>query len=158
MCRICNSPPGSLGTHGGRLAVYKPFTGSPGVLLITTQGRPTHLTCGQTISRIIIPPAQGHGEKGNCTLFLDRIHRSCVSGTGRRPVKGRQPCCLRDPGASPSSLAWAGTYPHGWYLLFKLQSERFFFPVRPIAQKKRQNITRVKNIFLIFFANGKSAY
>ena len=51
MCRICNSPPGSLGNHGGRLAVYKPFTGSPGVLLITTQGRPTHLTCGQTVMR-----------------------------------------------------------------------------------------------------------
>src|SRR5699024_12869968 len=54
MCRICNSPPGNLGNRAGRLAVYKPFTGSPGVLLITTQGRPTHLTCGQTVMRIII--------------------------------------------------------------------------------------------------------
>ena len=55
MCRICSPPPGSLGNHAGRLAAYKPFTGSPGVLLITTQGRPAHLTCGQTIMRIIIP-------------------------------------------------------------------------------------------------------
>ena len=55
MCRICSSPPGSLGNHAGRLAVDKPFTGSPRVLLITTQGRPTHLTCGQTIACIIIP-------------------------------------------------------------------------------------------------------
>ena len=55
MCRIRCSPPGNLGNHTGRLAVYKPFTGSPKVLLITTQGRPTHLTCGQTIMRIIIP-------------------------------------------------------------------------------------------------------
>src|SRR5699024_6314550 len=54
MCRICNSPPGNLGNRAGRLAVYKPFTGSPRVLLITTQGRPTHLTCGQTVLRIII--------------------------------------------------------------------------------------------------------
>ena len=46
MCRICSPPPGSLGNHAGRLAAYKPFTGSPGVLLITTQGRPAHLTCG----------------------------------------------------------------------------------------------------------------
>ena len=55
MCRICCSPPGNFGNHTGRLAVYKPFTGSPRVLLITTQGRPAHLTCGQTIMRIIIP-------------------------------------------------------------------------------------------------------
>ena len=55
MCRICSPPPGNLGNHTGRLAVYKPFTGSPGVLLITTQGRPAHLTCGQTIACIIIP-------------------------------------------------------------------------------------------------------
>lgn len=54
-CRICCSPPGNLGNHAGRLAVDKPFTGSPKVLLITTQGRPAHLTCGQTIARIIIP-------------------------------------------------------------------------------------------------------
>lgn len=58
----------------------------------------------------------------------------------------------------PVSLAQAGTYPHGWYLLFKLQGERFFFPVRPIAQEKGQNITRFKNIFLIFFVGGKYAY
>ena len=55
MCRICCSPPGNLGNHAGRLAVDKPFTGSPKVLLITTQGRPAHLTCGQTIARILIP-------------------------------------------------------------------------------------------------------
>ena len=48
------APRQPLGNHAGRLAVYKPFTGSPGVLLITTQGRPTHLTCGQTVMRIII--------------------------------------------------------------------------------------------------------
>ncbi len=36
MCRICSPPPGNLGNHAGRLAVYKPFTGSPKVLLITT--------------------------------------------------------------------------------------------------------------------------
>ena len=58
----------------------------------------------------------------------------------------------------PVSLAQAGTYPHGWYLLFKLQGERFFFPVRPIAHEKRRNITQVINIFLFFFVGGKFAY
>ena len=58
----------------------------------------------------------------------------------------------------PASLAQAGTYPHGWYSLFKLQGERFFFPVRPIAHEKDWNITQVKNIFLVFFAGGKFAY
>ena len=58
----------------------------------------------------------------------------------------------------PASLAQAGMYPHGWYSLFKLQGERFFFPVRPIAHEKRRNITQVINIFLIFFVGGKFAY
>ena len=75
MCRICSSPPGNLGNHAGRLAVDKPFTGSPGVLLITTQGRPAYLTCGQTIARIIIP-RPGRGEKGNYSLFPVKMHRS----------------------------------------------------------------------------------
>ena len=50
----------------------------------------------------------------------------------------------------PASLAQAGMYPHGWYSIFKLQDERFFFPVRPIAHEKRRNITQVINIFLFF--------
>ena len=53
--RICCPLPRHYGNHAGRLAVYKPFTDSLRVLLITTQGRPAHLTCGQTILCIIIP-------------------------------------------------------------------------------------------------------
>lgn len=49
----------------------------------------------------------------------------------------------------PVSLAQAGTYPHGWYSLFKLQGERFFFPVHPIAQEKGRNLSAYKK-FLIF--------
>ena len=90
------------------------------------------------------PPTQGHGKKGNCALFLDRIHRSYVSSNNYRLVKGRQPCYLRDPGASPSSLAWAGTYPHGWYSFFKLQGNGFL-SVHSIAQEKGQNLTPGKN-------------
>ena len=138
MCRICCSPPGNLGNHAGRLAVYKPFTGSPKVLLITTQGRPTHLTCGQTIMRIIIPRPRSWQQDKPPSLF-------------------REAACLRLVMALfPVSLAQAGTYPHGWYSLFKLQGERFFFPVRPIAHEKRRNITQVINIFLFFFIVNRS--
>mgnify|MGYP001107817568 CR=1 FL=1 len=71
----------------------------------------------------------------------------------------REAACLRFVMALfPVSLAQAGTYPHGWYSLFKLQGERFFFPVRPIAHEKRRNITQVINIFLFFFVGGKFAY
>ena len=111
MCRICNSPPGNLGNHAGRLAVYKPFTGSPGVLLITTQGRPTHLTCGQTISRIIVPPPGVLAKRLSVPLSgqeysLETAYTVC-------------------PGVLSVSLVWAGTYPHGWYSVFKLQGEHF---------------------------------
>lgn len=47
--------PRHVGNHAGRLAANKPFTGIPRVLLITTRGWPTYLTCGQTIMCIIIP-------------------------------------------------------------------------------------------------------
>ena len=75
------------------------------------------------------------------------------------PSLFRVAACLRLVMALfPMSLAQAGTYPHGWYSLFKLQGERFFFPVRPIAHEKRRNITQVINIFLFFFVGGKFAY
>lgn len=47
----------------------------------------------------------------------------------------------------PVSLAQAGTYPHGWYSLFKLQGERFFFPVRPIAHEKVPRASCFKKFF-----------
>lgn len=47
----------------------------------------------------------------------------------------------------PASLAQAGTYPHGWYSLFKLQGERFFFPVRPIAHEKVPRASCFKKFF-----------
>ena len=72
MCRICCSPPGNLGNHAGRLAVDKPFTGSPRVLLITTQGRPAHLTCGQTISRIIIPRPKVMAKRATTPSFRSK--------------------------------------------------------------------------------------
>ena len=90
MCRICCSPPGNLGNHTGRLAVYKPFTGSPKVLLITTQGRPTHLTCGQTIMRIIIPRPRSW-RKGKLLPLSGQNASLKANKTSRHPFSGRQP-------------------------------------------------------------------
>ena len=158
MCRICCSPPGNLGNHTGRLAVYKPFTGSPKVLLITTQGRPTHLTCGQTIMRIIIPRPRSW-RKGKLHPLSGQNASLRTNNWGLHPTNKREAARVRLVMALfPASLTQAGMYPHGWYSLFKLQGERFFFPVRPIAHEKRRNITQVINIFLFFFVGGKFAY
>src|SRR5699024_3146460 len=82
-----------------------------------------------------------------------------TNNTNHRPTHKWEADCVRLVMALfPASLTQAGMYPHGWYSLFKLQGERFFFPVRPIAHEKRRNITQVINIFLIFFAGGKFAY
>ena len=93
MCRICCSPPGNLGNHTGRLAVYKPFTGSPKVLLITTQGRPTHLTCGQTIMRIIIPRPRSW-RKGKLLPLSGQNASLKTNNTSHRPtINGRRFVC-----------------------------------------------------------------
>ena len=91
-CRICCSPPGNLGNHTGRLAVDKPFAGSPRVLLITTQGRPAHLTCGQTIMRIIIPRPRSW-RKGELLPLSGQNGSLKANNTSRRPSKGRQLMC-----------------------------------------------------------------
>lgn len=92
MCRICSSPPGNLGNHAGRLAVDKPFTGSPEVLLITTQGRPAHLTCGQTIACIIIPHPRSW-RKGQLLPLSGQNASLKTNNTSRHPSKGRQLVC-----------------------------------------------------------------
>ncbi|MFR1480252.1 MAG: hypothetical protein ACLSB9_33570 [Hydrogeniiclostridium mannosilyticum] len=64
------------------------------------------------------------------------------------PSLKREAACVRLVMALfPVSLAQAGTYPHGWYSLFKLQGERFFFPVRPIAQEKGRKASCFKKFF-----------
>ena len=91
MCRICCSPPGNLGNHTGRLAVYKPFTGSPKVLLITTQGRPTHLTCGQTILRIMIPRSRSWQKRATTPSFRSKYIAQSQQ-LGRHLLKEWQLC------------------------------------------------------------------
>ena len=94
MCRIRCSPPGNLGNHAGRLAVYKPFTGSPKVLLITTQGRPTHLTCGQTIMRIIIPRPRSW-RKGKLLPLSGQNASLKANNTSHRPTNKWEAVCVR---------------------------------------------------------------
>lgn len=93
MCRICCSPPGNLGNHAGRLAVDKPFTGSPKVLLITTQGRPTHLTCGQNDSAYHNPPPKVMAKRATTPSFRSK----CIARNQEQqpPSLCREAACLR---------------------------------------------------------------
>lgn len=149
MCRICNSPPGNLGNRAGRLAVYKPFTGSPRVLLITTQGRPTHLTCGQTVLRIIIlrpgswqkgqlPPLSG--QKGSLGATTQACHpfgewQLCRSLSWRFFHR-------RSPGRERTRMAGID------FSSYRLNV--FLFPVHPIAQEKGPIASRFKKFFQFF--------
>ena len=94
MCRIRCSHPCNFGNHAGRFAVYKPFTGSPKVLLITTQGRPTHLTCGQTIMRIIIPRPRSW-RKGKLLPISGQNASLKANNTSHRPTHKWEAACVR---------------------------------------------------------------
>ena len=165
MCRICCSPPGNLGNHTGRLAVYKPFTGSPKVLLITTQGRPTHLTCGQTIMRIIIPRPRSW-RKGKLLPLSGQNASLKTNNTNHRPTNKWEAVCMRLVMAlfpkfvyNELLVAHSGGNVPAWLIFtFQVTRRTFLFPVRPIAHEKRRNITQVINIFLFFFVGGKFAY
>ena len=117
--------PPAFGNHAGRLAADKPFTGFPRVLLITTQGKPAHLTCGQTIVCIMIP-RPGSWRKADPASFRTK-------GIALEP-KAQTAVLSWNGGLRfgsvlalfPALLAWTGTYPHGWYSLFKLRVKGFF--------------------------------
>ena len=148
-CRICCSPPGNLGNHAGRLAVDKPFTGSPKVLLITTQGRPAHLTCGQTIVRIIIPRPRSW-RKGQLLPLSGQNASLETNKTSRHPFSGRQPAC---------GSSWR------FFLCRSLRRERtrmadihfssykanVSFPRSPHSPGKRPESFMLQKIFSIFF-------
>ena len=149
MCRIRCSPPGNLGNHTGRLAVYKPFTGSPKVLLITTQGRPTHLTCGQTIMRIIIPRPRSW-RKGELLPLSGQNGSLKANNTSRRPSKGRQLWLWIVLALFPKFVhnkllvARSGGNVPAW-LVFTFQATRrtFLFPRSPYSPGKRPESFRL---------------
>ena len=141
--------PGNLGNHGGRLAVYKPFTGSPGVLLITTQGRPTHLTCGQTVMCIIIL-RPGSWRKGQLPPSFRSKGIARSNDTSCHPIGEWQLCRSlswrffhrRSPGRERTRMADID------FSSYRLNV--FLFPVHPIAQEKGPIASRFKNFFSFF--------
>ena len=150
MCRICCSPPGNLGNHAGRLAVDKPFTGSPKVLLITTQGRPAHLTCGQTIARIIIPRPRSW-RKGQLPP-LSGQNASARNQEQQPPSHKREAALALVRHGAFSCVARSGGNVPAW-LVFTFQAARrtFLFPRSPHSPGKRPESFMLQKIFLIFF-------
>ena len=158
MCRIRCSPPGNLGNHTGRLAVYKPFTGSPKVLLITTQGRPTHLTCGQTIMRIIIPRPRSW-RKGKLLPLSGQNASLKTNNTNHHPTNKWEAVCMRLVMAlfpkfvyNKLLVARSGGNVPAW-LVFGFQATRrtFLFPRSPYSPGKSADSFMLQKIFLIFF-------
>ena len=112
------------------------------------------------------PPAQGHGEKGNNSLFLVKRHRSDPKATAAVPFQGGSSCFgsswrffLSIPLQHTLFVARSdGNVPAWLVFLFQATEGTAFLSVHPIAHEKGRNITRVRNIFSTFFAGDKSAY
>ena len=124
LCRICCPLPRQFGNHAGRLAVYKPFTGSLRVLLITTQSRPTHLTCGQTILCIMIPRPRSWRKRKLLPLSGQKLSlETNITDYGQK----RQLVC---------GLSWrffrvarsGGNVPAWLVCIFQATDERLFYP------------------------------
>ena len=144
MCRICCSPPGNLGNHAGRLAVDKPFTGSPKVLLITTQGRPAHLTCGQNDSAYHNTPPKVVAKRETTPSFRSK----CIAQSQQH----KPPSLIPEKGGSLratrhgafSCVARSGGNVPAW-LVFTFQAARrtFLFPRSPYSPGKRPESFRL---------------
>ena len=146
MCRICSPPPGSLGNHAGRLAAYKPFTGSPKVLLITTQGRPTHLTCGQNDSAYHNPPPKVMAKRATTPSFRSK----CIARNQEQqpPSLFRVAALALVRHGAFSYVARSGGNVPAW-LVFDFQATRrtFLFPRSPYSPRKRVFLVTIKKIF-----------
>ena len=160
MCRICSSPPGNLGNHAGRLAVYNPFTGSPKVLLITTQGRPTHLTCGQNDSVYHNPPPKVMAKRATTPSFRSK----CIARNQEQqpPSLCREAACLRLVIALFPKFAAnlhcellvarsGGNVPAWLVFIFQATRRTFLFPRSPYSPGKRPESFMLQKIFSIFF-------
>ena len=146
MCRICSPPPGSLGNHAGRLAVSKPFTGSPEILLITTQGRPTHLTCGQNDSAYHNPPPKVMAKRATTPSFRSK----CIARNQEQqpPSLFRVAALALVRHGAFSYVARSGGNVPAW-LVFDFQATRrtFLFPRSPYSPRKRVFLVTIKKIF-----------
>ena len=144
MCRICCSPPGNLGNHAGRLAVDKPFTGSPKVLLITTQGRPTHLTCGQNDSAYHNTPPKVMAKRATTPSFRSK----CIAQSQQHkppsliPEKGGSLRATRH-GAFSCVARSGGNVPAWLVFIFQATRRTFLFPRSPYSPGKRPESFRL---------------
>ena len=146
MCRICSPPPRQPWEPCGQacslqavhwlpkgLADYNPRSASPSD--VWTNDSAYHNTPPKVVAKRATAPS---------------FRSKCIARNqqDKPPSLFREAACLRLVMALfPVSLAQAGTYPHGWYSLFKLQGERFFFPVRPIAHEKVPRASCFKKFF-----------
>lgn len=146
MCRICSSPPGNLGNHAGRLAVDKPFTGSPKVLLITTKGRPTHLTCGQNDSAYHNPPPKVMAKRATTPSFRSK----CIArNQEQQPPSHKREAALAlvRHGAFSCVARSGGNVPAWLVFIFQATRRTFLFPRSPYSPGKRPESFRLKKIF-----------
>ena len=131
----------------GQACGFKPFTGSPGVLLIPTQGRPTHLTCGQTMARIMIPRPESW-RKGEPPLFPVKRNRSAPKH--RLPSKKGNGCALERLRAFSAVARPGGNVPAWLYSDFKVQKRLLFCPFTDIAAKGPIKPSLIPKKFLSF--------
>ena len=150
MCRICSPPPGNLGNHAGRLAVDKPFTGSPKVLLITTQGRPTHLTCGQNDSAYHNPPPKVMAKRATTPSFRSK----CIARNQEQQppsYKREAALALVRHGAFSCVARSGGNVPAWLVFIFQATRRTFLFPRSPYSPGKRPEYNVVQKYFFNFF-------
>ena len=134
----------------GQACGFKPFTGSPGVLLIPTQGRPTHLTCGQTMARIMIPRPESW-RKGKPPPLFGQTKSLGSRSTGRFP-KLETGCALERPRAFSAVARPGGNVPAWLYSDFKVQKRLLFCPFTDIAAKGPIKPSLIPKKFLSFSA------
>ena len=130
-CAVFAARPPHTWEHGRRADCLQPLTGSPGVLLITTRGRPPGLTCRAT--GVSLSPAPWSNAK---EVASTPFRAKCIAR--RRPAhcrpKGGQQCGrLHVLALFPVSLVWAGTYLPCWYTVVKLQVKGGLKASHPIA-------------------------
>ena len=114
----------------------KPFTGSPKVLLITTQGRPTHLTCGQNDSAYHNPPPKVMAKRATTPSFRSK----CIARNQEQqpPSHKREAAFALVRHGAFSCVARSGGNVPAW-LVFTFQATRrtFLFPRSSHSPGKR---------------------
>lgn len=142
------SCPRHRGSHAGRPFVLGSFRSIPGVLLITTPGWLTHLTCGQTSVGIMeVQTARSWRMRQHPSFRAKKI----APATGHR----RFLCPAAILALFPLSLTCVSSiHPHGWICSFQVAPNNVCrSPYSPRAQAKSIALTKT---FSIFSGSAKS--